>query len=304
MIYKNPTQKMPLILTLSGSLLFSTLTIAQESEVSFSTQKVTDSIYMLSGVGGFTGGNVGLTVGPDGVAMIDNGVPDVLGILKNEIAEITDQPIDYLINTHVHGDHIGNNHDFGVDGARIVSHENLRASLVKTGVRKGDSFVPASKETLPVLTFSDQITIHINNDAAKVIHFAAAHTDGDAIVYFQNDNVIHTGDLMFNGLFPYIDADNGGNLSGVIAALKGIADLANTNTKIIPGHGALAAKSDVLDTIAMLEDSKSMVEKLVAEGKTDAEILEANPLEKYQQYHWSFITTERMTQQVLLDARN
>ncbi len=303
MITKTLFGKNSVLLALGSSIFISTSSIGQDSEVSFATQKVTDTIYMLSGEGGFTGGNVGLTVGADGVAMIDNGMPDVLALLKKEIAEITDQPVDYLINTHVHGDHIGNNHDFGANGARIVSHENLRASLVKTGVRKGDGYEPASKETLPVLTFSDHMTIHINNDAAKVIHFANAHTDGDAIVYFQGDNVIHTGDIMFNGLFPFIDKNNGGSLPGVIAALKGIADLANDDTKVIPGHGALASKAEVVATIAMLEDAQAIVAKLVSEGKTDEEILKANPLEKYQQYNWNFITTELMTKQVLADAR-
>lgn len=298
------SHKASLSLLLCSALTFSNSTLAQDSEISMASQKITDTIYMLSGEGGFTGGNVGLTVGADGVVMIDNGMPDVLSLLQKEIAEITDKPIDYLINTHIHGDHIGNNHDFGANGARIISHENLRGSLVKTGVRKGDGFQPASKETLPVLTFSDHMTIHINNDAAKVIHYANAHTDGDAIVHFQNDNVVHTGDIMFNGLFPFIDKSNGGSLPGVIKALKQISSLADDNTKIIPGHGALASKADVLDTVAMLEDVQAMVGKLVAEGKTDEEILKANPLEKYQQYSWNFITTERMTQQVLADARN
>jgi len=294
--------KLALKFTLTGKLLITgTLAVtsaqlcAQETEVSFATTKITDSVYMR--------GNVGLTVGEDGVAMIDNGLSDVLEILRSEIAKTTDKPIDYLINTHVHGDHIGNNKHFGGDGARIVSHENLRASLIKNGVGSREKFEAAPAASVPVLTFSDQMTIHLNGDAARIIHFSNAHTDGDAVVKFENANIVHTGDIMFNGMFPYIDESNGGSLKGVIAALKGIAGLSNDGTKIIPGHGPLASKADVEKTIAMLEDSQEIVTKMVADGKTDEEILTANPLNKYEDYNWQFITTERMTKQVISGVR-
>lgn len=292
-------------LALSASLAIGTFSInntfaKDEPTLSFKTTKITDTLYMLSGEGGFTGGNVALTVGEDGVAMIDNGVSSVLNILKAEIAEITDKPIDYMINTHVHGDHIGNNHAFGDDGAQIVSHENLRASLIKKDAKEGKK---STRGQLPILTFNDRMTIHINGDAAKITHFDIAHTDGDAVVYFENDNVLHTGDIMFNGLFPYIDGSNGGSLDGVIRALDGIAKMTNDDTKIIPGHGPLASKADVVKTVAMLKDARTLVKVMVDAGKSDEEILKANPLVKYQSYNWSFITTEKMTQQVLAAFR-
>lgn len=275
-------------------------TAKEDPKLSFNTTKISDTLYMLSGEGGFTGGNVGLTVGKDGVAMIDNGVSSVLDLLKAEIAEITDQPIDYMINTHVHGDHIGNNHAFGDDGAQIVSHENLRASLIKKDAKEGKT---SKRAQLPILTFNDRMTIHINGDAAKIIHFDQAHTDGDAVVYFQNDNVLHTGDIMFNGLFPYIDGSNGGSLDGVIRALDGIAKMTNDDTKIIPGHGPLASKADVVKTVNMLKDARGLVKAMIDAGKSDEEVLKANPLSKYQSYNWGFITTEKMTQQVLAAFR-
>jgi len=213
-------------------------------------------------------------------------------ILKAEIASVTDKPIDYMINTHIHGDHIGNNHVFGKEGAKIVSHENLRESLLKDEKNGG----PAS---FPVLTFNDRMTIHLNGDAAQIIHFDNAHTDGDAVVYFKNDNVLHTGDIMFNQMFPFIDNNNGGSLDGVIRALEGIAALVNDETKIIPGHGVLASRKDVLSTIDMLKTAKESVGKLVSAGKSDEEILKANPLAPFESFSWGFITTERMTQQVL-----
>ena len=269
---------------------------ADEPSLSFNTVRVTDTIYMLTGEGGFTGGNVALSVGNDGVAMIDNGVSSVIDILKAEIAEITDKPIDYMINTHIHGDHIGNNHVFGKDGAKIVSHENLRESLVKAEKNGG----PVS---FPVLTFNDRMTIHLNGDEAQIIHFDRAHTDGDAVIHFKNNNVLHTGDIMFNEVFPFIDGNNGGTLDGVISALEGIAAITNSETKIIPGHGPLASRADVLTTVEMLKDAKDAVGKLVAEGKSDEEILEANPLAPFESFSWRFITTEVMTKQVLAAFR-
>lgn len=278
---------------LVSAALISINTFAQDdAKLSFKTEKVSDTIYMLSGEGGFAGGNVGLSVGSDGVAMVDNGVSGVIDILKAEIAAITDQPIDYMINTHIHGDHIGNNHVFGQDGAKIISHENLRESLLNDEKNRG----PAS---FPVLTFNDRMTIHLNGDAAQIIHFEHAHTDGDAVVYFKNDNVLHTGDIMFNKVFPFIDGGNGGSLDGVIRALESIADMVNDETKIIPGHGPLASRADVLTTIAMLKGAKAAVGTLVSQGKSDTEILKANPLAPFKSYHWGFISTELMTKQVL-----
>ncbi len=301
--------KLPNFRNAAASVILATLAInpafAHEGDdhprVSFKTEKVSGSVYMLSGVDGFTGGNIGLSIGDDGVAMIDNGLPGVLGILRKEIAKSTDKPIDYLINTHVHGDHIGNNEAFGKDNAKIISHQSLRQTLVNKGVPMGDGVnVPAPKKSLPVLTFADQITLYINNDSAQVKHFAAAHTNGDAVVFFKEANVIHTGDIMFNTLFPYIDTSNGGSFSGMLAALKGIHDMANESTKIIPGHGPLANKSDVATTISMLEGAYKSVKALVDEGLTEQEILERNPLKDYEKYSWSFITAERMTKQLLV----
>ena len=296
----NHLTKLAITTALTLTTLASNALAKEDSALSFNTTKISDTLYMLSGSGGFTGGNVALTVGEDGVAMIDNGLSSVFEILKAEIAHITDQPIDYLINTHVHGDHIGNNHAFGDEGAQIVSHENLRASLIKKDTKEGTS---STRSQLPILTFNDRMTIHINGDAAKITHFDHAHTDGDAVVYFQNDNVLHTGDILFNGLFPFIDDRNGGSLAGVIRALDGIIDMTDDNTKIIPGHGPLATKADVVKTVAMLKEARVLVKAMVDAGKTDDEIIKANPLVKYQSYNWGFISTEKMTKQVLNAVR-
>jgi len=294
--------KLKFTITLLATTLcmsISSNSLGSEEPLSFSAQQVSGSVYMLSGQGGFTGGNIGLSIGNDGVAMIDNGTANVLTILRAKVAELTEKPIDYLINTHVHGDHTGNNVEYGKSGARIISHKNLRTNMTEKGVG-GES--PPS-EALPVITFSDQMTLHINGDAAKVIHVANAHTDGDAIIFFQKANVIHTGDVMFNNLFPFIDYSNGGSLDGAITALKTISELSNADTKIIPGHGELGSKTDVDRTIAMLEDVKSIIGKMVTNGKTDEEIIAAKPLEKYKTYSWSFIDADKMIAQVIAGLR-
>lgn len=295
------SKKTSLYAIAASGLFISANSIAEDA--AYQTTAVGGNIYMLSGVNGSTGGNVGLSIGDDGVAMIDNGYSRVLGILRAEVAKLTDQPVDYLINTHVHGDHTGNNAAFGDDGTRIISHDNLRANLTTKGVYNGKEYVDAPQAALPILTFADRMTLHINGDAAKIMHFAKAHTDGDAVIYFQRDNIIHTGDIMFNQRFPYIDQGNGGSLMGVISALKAIAEMADEQTKIIPGHGPLANKQDVLSTIAMLEDSASMVQKMIDAGKSDEQILAADPLEKYQSYSWGFISSERMVKQLLANLR-
>lgn len=299
-LIKTPlARKIRLNFVLLTSIFFINAFLSQvthaQDELSFDSIEVAPGLHMLFGVGGFTGGNVGLSVGDDGVAMIDNGVATALDILLKQVGEITDKPVDYLINTHIHGDHIGNNAAFGGEGASIISHDNLRASLVSSG--------KAGSEAIPVITFAEEMTLHINGDEATIFHIANAHTDGDAIIHFKNANVIHTGDIMFNGMFPFIDGNNGGTVPGVIAALTKIESMANDQTKIMPGHGILASKADVTETIAMLSDSLELVTAMVKEGKTDEEIFAANPLSKYESFSWNFINTEKMTAQVLAAAR-
>ena len=283
-----------LLLTLISALLLANTSKAEDA-LQLRTDDLGAGVYMLSGVGGFVGGNMALSIGDDGVVLIDNGIPDVNQVLIEEIAKTTDKAIDYVINTHAHFDHTGNNLLFGDMGSKIISHDNLRAALVADEKQSGNA--------IPVLTFNDELTIHLNGDTLQLKHLAKAHTDGDAVIKFQNGDILHTGDIMFNGMFPFIDADGGGSLDGVIAALEAISAMSSESTKIIPGHGPIASKQDVEKTIAMLKDSKSIIAELVESGKSDEEILASSPLEKYQSYSWAFINTERMIKQLIRAAR-
>ena len=266
--------------------------------LSWQATKVADGLYMLMGVGGFTGGNLGLSVGEDGVVLIDDAMPSTLDIMNKALADITPNKIDFLINTHVHGDHTGNNKTLGENGARIIAHKNLRRHLLTKGVQTPNGKVDAPKSSLPVITFSESIDFHLNGVDAHIFHLPHAHTDGDAAIHFTNVNVIHMGDTMFNQMFPYIDFGSGGSLDGYIEAQKTVLGLVDENTKIIPGHGPLANKADLENSIAMLEAARTLVAKLVDEGKTEEEILKLNPLSIYEKWSWGFITTEKMTKQV------
>jgi len=283
---------LPALLT---AVLF-TPTPAQDSEISYKSTELAPGLYMLAGEGGFGGGNMGLSIGADGVVLIDDGLPPLTGTLLAAIGELTAEPVEFVINTHVHGDHVGGNETLGKSGVTIVAHEKLRERMIAEGLTTADGDVPAPKESLPALTFSEAVTFHLNDREAFVFHVERAHTDGDAVIHFRDDNVIHAGDVMFNGLFPFIDLDSGGSVDGYIAAQKRILSLADGETKIVPGHGPLADKKDLKASVDMLEDARSRVRTLVEAGRSEEQILAANPLADYHDgWNWQFITTERMT---------
>lgn len=292
--------KMLKLAAISALVATSFITIAEEKpEVKFSTTEVSPGLFMLKGEGGFTGGNLGLSVGDDGVILIDDSMPNFLGLMQAAIADVTKKPIDFVINTHVHGDHTGNNKAMGNGGSHIVAHENLRDQLVKKGVRGKDGMIPAPKASLPVITFSKTMSFHFNGNPATLIHVPSAHTDGDALVHFESINVIHAGDTLFNGMFPFIDLNSGGSVDGYIAAQQKIISMSDDKTKIIAGHGPLASKSDVEASLAMLKDCKKIIAKFVAKGIDEDDVVKQNPLAKYNdKWNWQFITTEKMTRQI------
>lgn len=261
---------------------------AQEGEISWNSIEVAPGLYMLEGQGGFAGGNLGLITGDDGVVLIDNGIEPVVAATVAAIESLTGDPVDFVINTHAHGDHTGANEAYRGKGATVVAHENLRTQMIKDG--SGDA-------ALPTLTYTDAVTFHVNGHTAKVFYVANAHTDGDSVIHFPEVNVIHAGDVMFNKLFPFIDFDSGGSVAGYIAGQKKIISMANDQTRIIPGHGALANKTDLQAAVDMLEDAQERVMTLVLAGKSLEEVVAENPLADYHDvWNWGFITTERMTE--------
>ena len=270
------------------TLSFTVIAAAQEESISFKSTEPAPGLYMLEGQGGFAGGNLGLITGDDGVVLIDDGLEPLAAVTLAAIESLTGDPVDFVINTHAHGDHTGANEALNKRGATVVAHDNLRRQMIKDG---------SNRAALPELTFTDAVTFHLNGHTASVFHVANAHTDGDSVIHFPEVNIIHTGDVMFNKMFPYIDMDSGGSVDGFIAAQKKIIALADDATKIIPGHGELANKADLQAAINMLEDAQSRVKALVDAGKSQEEVLAENPLADYHDgWDWGFITTEGMTE--------
>lgn len=290
--------------TVLACLLFAFLgpAVAQEAEISYKSTELAEGLYMLEGEGGFAGGNIGVSTGEDGLVLIDDGLPPLTDKLLAAIGKLTNNPVDFVINTHVHGDHVGGNEALGKKGATIVAHENLRQRLIDKGIPTPDGQAPIPRDALPVLTFADSVTFHLNGRDAFVFHVERAHTDGDAVIHFRDDNVIHTGDVLFNGLFPFIDLDSGGSVEGFIAAQRRILSLADPQTKIVPGHGPLADRKALQSSIDMLTAAYGRVQALVKAGKSEEQILAANPLQEYEDWSWQFITTERMTKTMIRAA--
>ncbi|MDJ0760718.1 MAG: MBL fold metallo-hydrolase [Woeseiaceae bacterium] len=276
-------------------LSLSALSNAQfEVPTELKTTEVAPGIFMIEGADGFAGGNVGLLVGEERIVLIDDFVEPVSGILLKTAGEIAGRPVDFVINTHVHGDHIGGNATLAHHGATIVSHDNIRKRMLADEETDPDG--------LPILTFSDSVTFHLNGMTAYVFHVAKAHTDGDAIIHFPDQNVMHSGDALFNHMFPYIDLDNGGTVDGYIAAQKKMIEMTDENTKIIAGHGALASRADLERDLKVLVDGQAKVKALVDQGMSADEVVAENPLAEYhEEYNWAFITTERMTRTLYRD---
>ncbi|HEX2138582.1 MAG TPA: MBL fold metallo-hydrolase [Woeseiaceae bacterium] len=267
---------------------------AQPAGISFKSTELAPGLYMLEGDGGFIGGNLGLLTGEDGTVLIDDGIEPLAEEMLAAVNDIAGVPVDFVVNTHVHGDHIGGNAAVHASGATIIGHDNIWQRLLD-GSATADGG-PAGKDAMPEITFSDAVTFHLNGHEAFVFHLEHAHTDGDAVIHFREADVIHTGDIFFNGLFPFIDLGSGGSVDGYIAAQQEILAQAGADTRIIPGHGPLAGKADLEAAHAMLVDARGRVMQLIDEGKSEDAVIAANPLGRYDaDWSWEFIDTERMT---------
>ena len=274
---------------------------AQEGEISFHVEPVADHLYVIEGVGGFAGGNIGLFVGEDGAILIDDSMPPLSDKLKAAIASITDEAPRFVINTHYHFDHAGGNLEMAEDGVIIVAHDNVRARLIAEGVPLGadGANIEPPKDFLPVVTFSKTVTFHLNGVTTFVVHPENAHTDGDAMIHFIEINAIHMGDAFFNGLYPFIDVDGGGGIDGFIAAQELAYDHIDDETAIIPGHGPMARKADLGRSIAMLKDIREKIAALKAQGLSEDEAVAANPTAAHDEdWTWQFINGERIARAV------
>ncbi len=277
--------------------LASTPALAQEFAESFDSAEVVPGIHVIFGADDkFGGGNMALLTGDEQIVLIDDSLEPLAPTLIETATGIAGRSVDFVINTHVHGDHTGGNAALAETGTIVVAHDNIRKRLVADPTPAGGA------GGLPVITFSDAITFHVNGQAAHVFHIHSAHTDGDGAIHFSDANVIHTGDLWFQGIFPFIDLDNGGSVDGYIAGQKKLIAMAGDDTKIIPGHGGVSDRSAMQADLDVLIDSQKRVRALVDDGMSEDDVVAANPLADYHDdYDWFFITTERMTRTLYRD---
>jgi glyoxylase-like metal-dependent hydrolase (beta-lactamase superfamily II) len=250
-------------------------------KVNVKVTAVAGGVSMIEGANGFAGGNVSVSVGDEGLVVIDDELAPLTPKLKAALASLSKKPVRFLINTHWHPDHTGGNPALAASGAVVVAQENVRKRLSVDQVREflGHKMATAAlpPAALPAVTFTEDVTLHFNGDEVHVIHVPPAHTDGDSIVQFKKANVIATGDVV-GGSYPLIDADSGGTFEGFIAAAEKVLSLADDETKIVPGHGPVMSKADVAAYHEMLLQVRDRVGKLIAAKKTVEEAKAAKPL--------------------------
>ena len=257
-----------------GMLLVPVLAFAQDndfSKVQIKVTKVSGNIYMLEGAGG----NIAASVGDDGIVIVDDEfaplAAKIAAALKN--LGITDKPVRFVINTHYHGDHTGGNANFAKDGSTLIAQDNVRKRLEAGGVAGNGGSVkienkPAEKIALPIITFEHDVTVHLNGEDIRALHFPAGHTDGDAIIYFPKNNVVHMGDDFVRYGFPYIDVLSGGSVQGMIDALEKASAQLPADVKVIPGHGAISNLDDVRAFVKMLKETSAVVQNAIHAHKT------------------------------------
>jgi len=246
---------------------------------SITTIPVATGIYMLMG----QGGNIGVSLGADGVLLIDDQFAPMNEKIAAAIRDITDRPVKMVLNTHWHGDHTGGNEQFGEAGALIIAHDNVRKRMNST---QFSSFFrsetpPSPAAALPVITFDSEITLHINDMTIHAVHVVPAHTDGDSIISFREANVLHLGDTFFNGFYPFIDIDSGGSIRGMIEVVDRALPRINAETKIMPGHGPLADRKALVAYRDMLQAVADRIDTLIASGSTRQQVIDAKPTADY-----------------------
>ena len=249
------------------------------ARVKIKTTPVAGNIYMLEGAGG----NIGVSVGPDGILLVDDQFAPLADKIRNALRELDEGQLKFLINTHFHGDHTGGNAVFGVE-AHIISHTNVRKRL---------QIESSPKEALPVVTFNDSLSIHFNDEEIRVIHFPNSHTDGDSVIFFTGSNVVHMGDLFFSGRFPYVDLNNGGDVEGLIKHIEKLLTELPPDVKLIPGHGPLSDIDDLKTYHQTLVATTEVIRDQIEAGKSLEEIKAAGLPQKWRSWGAGFISTGR-----------
>ena len=256
-----------------------------QDEITVTTHKINDTLYWLEG----QGGNVGVSAGEDGILIIDDQFERMAPAIRGALEELNaGDELKWVLNTHFHGDHTGGNPVFG-KLAPIVAHENVRVRLAQGK----DLTNKEERAPLPVVTYSDGVSIHFNGEEVRLKHYPTGHTDSDTVVFFTGSNVVHMGDHFFNGRFPFIDLTGGGDVEQYIANVKAVLDEIDNETQIIAGHGPMANKQDMADWIAGVEESVEIIREGAEAGKSAKDIVDAGLPEKFAAWGEGFVSTNR-----------
>jgi glyoxylase-like metal-dependent hydrolase (beta-lactamase superfamily II) len=254
------------------------------SKVEIKATKVSGNVYMLQG----SGGNIGVSVGADGILIVDDQFAPLADKIKAALRTLGEGKLKFILNTHYHGDHTGGNAVFGPE-APIIAQTNARKRLQQGA--QGQQ--PAPKEALPVITFDQSVSVHFNDEEIRVLHFPHGHTDGDAIIFFTSSNVVHMGDDFFNGMFPFVDIDSGGDVAGYIKNVGDVLSKLPAGAKIIPGHGPLASADDLKKFHDMLLTTTGIVQQEIKAGKTLDQIKAEGLPDEWKSWGTGFIKTDR-----------
>ncbi|WP_076919943.1 MBL fold metallo-hydrolase [Pseudoalteromonas sp. SK18] len=271
-----------LLPALITSLLLSNHAFADENPVT--ATQLSEHVYVLFG----QGGNIAASVGDDGIYIIDDQFAKLSDDIKKTISELKPGSAEFVINTHHHGDHTGGNENFAKAGAHVIAHDNVHKRLKE---KHGEG-----SDYLPRISFGHDLKLHFNNEHAHVVHYQHAHTDGDAVIFFNNDNIVHMGDIYFNfGSLPFVDVDSGGSVDGVLAAVDDVINQIDDKTQVIPGHGPLSDRSGLITYRKLVQKAKDVMLKAMQNDASLEQVLKADPLSELGLEYANWLPKERVT---------
>jgi cyclase len=286
-------------LVLIGLLVFPCIVMAQQepdwSKVQIKATKVAGNIYMLEG----SGGNIAASIGDDGIVIVDDQFAPLAEKIQASLKDlgITDKPVRFVINTHYHGDHTGGNAPFSNTGSTIIAQDNVRKRLMSGGTAGNGGSIkveqkPAERPALPIITFEHDVTVHLNGEDIRALHFPSGHTDGDSIIFFPKNNVVHMGDDFVRYGFPFIDVASGGSVQGMISAMEKATAQLPADVKVIPGHGQISNLDDVREFTKMLKETSAVVQKALNQHKSLEQMKKDKVLESWQKWSGQFVNAD------------
>src|ERR1043166_852439 len=278
-----------------ATLFMTTATFAQQdfSKVEIKVTRVSGNIYMLEGAGG----NIAASVGDDGIVIVDDQFAPLAEKIQAALEHITDKPVRFIINTHYHGDHTGGNEAFSNTGSTVIAQDNVRKRLESGGPAGNGGSIkmekkPPAKGPPPINTFEKNLTVHLNGEDIRALHFPAGHTDGDAVIFFPKNNVVHMGDDFVRYGFPFIDVASGGSVQGMISAMEKAITMLPPDVKVIPGHGALSNLDDVRAFVKMIKETSAVVQQATDRHQTLEQMKQAKILAPWQKFSGDFVNSD------------